>query len=135
MHGSTAWAAIEIDADRGHGMAPENRYGMRWAAWLGLVPYGIWSDSGVDHVERRVPRGRGPAGQRGAAARRCAHFGAALRLDGTSIDDLAVAVSTTIEGTWLTVVPHHRRPDRPHGYDRHHAGPQPRLLLRGATTA
>jgi len=95
-----AWAAVEIERGPRHAMQPSNRYGLRWAAWLGLVPYGIWSDSiaetsmdelrsGVDRYATQI---LGPA---------LSHFGAELA-EPTTIDDLAVAVHEAIEGTWLT---------------------------------
>ena len=95
-----AWAVAEIERGPRHAMQPSNRYGLRWAAWLGLVPYGIWSEriaatsmdelrSGVDRYATQI---LGPA---------LAHFGAELA-DPTTIEDLAVAVHEAVEGTWLT---------------------------------
>jgi len=95
-----AWAVAEIERGPRHAMQPSNRYGLRWAAWLGLVPYGIWSEriaetsmdelrSGVDRYATQV---LGPA---------LAHFRAELA-DSTTIEDLAVAVHEAVEGTWLT---------------------------------
>ena len=95
-----AWAVVEIERGPRHAMQPSNRYGLRWAAWLGLVPYGIWSESiaepSMDElrsgVERYATQILGPA---------LAHFGAQLA-EPTTIDDLAVAVHEAVEGTWLT---------------------------------
>ena len=95
-----AWARAEIERGPRHAMQPSNRYGLRWAAWLGLVPYGIWSDSiaqtSMDELRSGVDR---YAGQILGPA--LAHFGAELA-EATTIDDLAVAVHEAIEGTWLT---------------------------------
>lgn len=92
-------AIVEIQRGPQHGMQPENRYGLRWAAWLALVPYGIWSESiaaaSIDEfrkgVERYANQVLGPA---------LAHFGVTLA-EPTTIEDLAVALSTAVEGAWL----------------------------------
>jgi AcrR family transcriptional regulator len=95
----TRWAASELERGPRHGMPPENRYGLRWAAWLGLVPYGLWSDAvaepsleeyraSVRHLTDDV---LAPAFE---------HFAMALR-DDTTLDDVGVAAATAIEGTWL----------------------------------
>lgn len=95
-----AWAATEIERGPRHGMAPQSSYGMRWAAWLGLVPYGIWSDTVAttsnDEFRAGTTRLVGEVLEPALA-----HFDRRL-VEGTTIEDLAVAVSTTIEGTWLT---------------------------------
>jgi hypothetical protein len=95
-----AWAAVEIERGPRHGMDPESRYGLRWAAWLGLVPYGIWSTavatSSIEEfrlgAERYATDVLGPA---------LGHFGLTL-VEPTTLSDLAAAVSSTIEGTWLS---------------------------------
>lgn len=95
----TRWAQSELDRGPRHGMPPENRYGLRWAAWLGLLPYGLWSDAvaepsleeyraSVRHLTDDV---LAPAFQ---------HFAVTLRND-TTLDDIGVAAATAIEGTWL----------------------------------
>lgn len=95
-----AWARVEIERGPRHGMDPESRYGLRWAAWLGLVPYGIWSTTvataSTDEfrlgAERYANDVIGPALQ---------HFDLTL-LEPTTAMDLAVSASTTIEGMWLS---------------------------------
>jgi hypothetical protein len=126
-----AWAAVEIERGPRHGMEPESRYGLRWAAWLGLVPYGIWSsavaaastDEFTLGTERYADDVVGPA---------LAHFGLTVA-EPTTLTDLAVAVSTAIEGVWLNAC---MNTADPVGRD------QPieatlattlRLLIRGAT--
>lgn len=94
-----ALAKTEIERGPRHGMQPENRYGLRWAAWLGLAPYGIWSESVAtasieefrNGVERYAAEVLGPA---------LARFGLTLAFP-TTLEDLAVAVSSTVEGMWL----------------------------------
>lgn len=95
-----AWAATEIERGPRHGMAPQSSYGMRWAAWLGLVPYGIWSTT-VSTTSNDEFRAGSARLAHDVLAPALVHFERRL-VDGTSIDQLAVAVSTTIEGTWLT---------------------------------
>ena len=96
---TAAWAAVEIDAGPRHGMPPENRYGLRWVTWLGLVPYGFWSESVAaasmqeyrDGAARFASQILEPA---------LAHF--ELELAGsTTIDDVTVAASSIVEGFWL----------------------------------
>jgi hypothetical protein len=126
------WAAVELERGPRHGMHPENRYGLRWAAWLGLVPYGIWSDTVADasmaeyravadHVASNVLE---PA---------LAHFG--LRLDATTLQDLAVAVSSSIEGYWLTSSLTAEHPLDPDATLQSSLTATLRLLVRGATSA
>jgi len=60
------WAEAEIERGPRYAMEPENRRGLRRAAWRGLVQYGIWSESvasaspdeyrlGVARLDRRRP--------------------------------------------------------------------------------
>jgi hypothetical protein len=95
-----AWAAVEIERGPRHGMDPESRYGLRWAAWLGLVPYGIWSTTVAfaSREEFRLGAERYATDVVGPALE---HFGLTLAQP-TTISDLAVSVSTTIEGIWLS---------------------------------
>lgn len=125
------WAAVEIERGPRHGMAPESRYGLRWAAWLGLLPYGIWSESiatasmheyrsSVQHVAGAVLE---PAFE---------HFGVVL--SDTSIEDLATAVTSAIEGCWLNAA---LTPDDPVGRGGTIASSLAttlRLLVRGASS-
>jgi len=92
-------ASTEIDRGPRHGMDPDNRYGLRWAAWLGLVPYGIWSEriAGPSlneyrhNVERYATDVLEPA-----LSRFCLE-----PTDRTTIVHLASAMVSMIEGTWL----------------------------------
>ena len=114
-------------------MEPENCYGMRWAAWLGLVPYGIWSDtvasasmdeyrSAIDHTANDV---LAPAFER---------FGLELTT-GTSLTDVALAATTAIEGSWLNASLTADDPAGRAGKIGRSLGTTLRLIVRGATTS
>jgi hypothetical protein len=125
------WAAVEIERGPRHGMEPESRYGMRWAAWLGLVPYGIWSESiaaaslheyraGVQHVAHAVLE---PAFEQ---------FGVVLH--DASIEELATAVTSAIEGCWLNAALTPDDPVERGGTIASSLATSLRLILRGATS-
>lgn len=127
------WAAVEIERGPRHGMEPETRYGVRWAAWLGLVPYGIWSErvAGPSLDEYRLTVEHLAAAVLAPAFR---HFGLTLATDVT-VDDLAVAAAGAIEGAWLNAALTAGDPlGRP---DTNVAALATtlRLLVRGATVA
>lgn len=92
------WAAAEVERGPRHGMDPENRYGLRWAAWLALVPYGIWSDrvAGPSMREYRESVGHSTSLLEAALD----HFGVTI-VAPTTLADLAVAATSAIEGFWL----------------------------------
>lgn len=124
------WAHAEIDRGPRHGMEPENCYGLRWAAWLGLVPYGIWSESvaqpslaefrnTVHHVAAEV---LAPAFE---------HFGLTL-VDDTSLDDVALAVASAIEGCWLNAALTDRDPIGRDASIAHSLFTTLRMIVRGA---
>lgn len=124
------WAETEIERGPRHGMDPENRYGLRWAAWLGLVPYGIWSQTiadasmdeyraGADHLATRVLE---PA---------LGHFGVALADD--TMRELSVAASSAIEGYWLTSALTARHPMANGASLQTSLAATLRMLIRGAT--
>ena len=124
-------AAIEIQRGPHHGMSPENRYGLRWAAWLALVPYGIWSErvakASVDEYRQGVQR-YGTAVVGPALSR----FELALAPNVTLLD-VAVACCSLIEGFWLNACLTGRDPA---GRDQSIAAALTSslcLVLRGAT--
>jgi hypothetical protein len=97
-----AWfdAVLAGQSARGpvHGAKPTVNDGFLWALWLSAVPYGLWSEqvsrpSMKEYVQwlRRLER---------ILAEALDHFGLALR-DGTTINDLACALASLIEGVWL----------------------------------
>ena len=100
------------ESERGpqHGGEPAVGYGTLWALWLSTVPYGIWSErvqgpSMDEHLQwiDRLARELGHALE---------HFGLELR-DGTTLDDLAGAVASLIEGVWLNQCLTTRHPTKP----------------------
>ena len=126
----SCWAQAEVDRGPRHGMEPENRYGLRWAAWLGLVPYGIWSDtvarpsmaefrSTVQHVAHEM---LAPAFE---------HFGLTL-VDGTTLEDVALAATSAIEGSWLNAALTDRDPIGRESTIAHSLATTLRLIVRGA---
>ncbi len=129
-----AWldAFFGSESERGprHGGEPAVGYGTLWALWLSTVPYGIWSErvqgpSMDEHVQwvARLER---------ELARALEHFGLALR-EGTTLNDLAGAVASMIEGVWLNqclTVRHPTKPSEPIAAMLRRSG---RLLWLGAT--
>ncbi len=126
-----AWAAVEIERGPRHGMDPESRYGLRWAAWLGLVPYGIWSTTvaTTSTEEFKLGAERYAADVLGPALE---HFGLTVS-EPTTLSDLAVAVSTTIEGTWLSSCLSATDPSGRAQSIESTLATSLRLLIRGAT--
>ncbi len=126
-----ALASIEIARGPRHGMPPENRYGLRWAAWLGLAPYGIWSrevakislDEYQLGVERFATQVLEPALQ---------HFGLAIT-EPLTVRDLAVAMCSTVEGFWLNACLTAGDPLGRPGSIAAALATSLRLLVRGAT--
>lgn len=97
-----AWfdAALAGLSERGpaHGAEPAVNHGFLWALWLSAVPYGLWSEqvsrpSMAEYAQwlRRLEDVLGQA---------LRHFGRTLRA-GTTINDLACAIASAIEGVWL----------------------------------
>jgi hypothetical protein len=89
-----------------HGAKPTVNDGFLWALWLSTIPYGLWSEevsrpSMKEYVQwlRRLER---------IFTQALDHFGRALRA-GTTINDLACAVASLIEGIWLNqcLIKHH----------------------------
>jgi hypothetical protein len=114
------------------GAKPKVDYASLWALWLSTIPYGIWSkrisgSSMEENVqwEQRLEQVFGEA---------IDHFGRVLR-EGTTLTDLAGAVASLIEGTWLNQCLNQRhpfQPDQPIAVLLQRSG---RLLWEGATRA
>jgi hypothetical protein len=131
--GADEWldAFLARESARGptHGGEPALSYAFLWTLWLSAVPYGLWSEriagpSMAEHVQwvRRLGKVLGEA---------LAHFSLRLREDVT-LDDLAGAVASTIEGVWLNqclTAQHPTDPGEPIATVLQRAG---RLLWRGA---
>ena len=121
------------ESERGpqHGGRPAVGYGTLWALWLSTVPYGIWSErvqgpSMDEHVQwiARLERELGHALE---------HFGLALR-EGTTLNDLAGAIASMIEGVWLNQCLTKRHPSDPSEPIATMLRRSGRLLWLGATT-
>jgi hypothetical protein len=80
------------------GAEPSVGYGMLWALWLSAVPYGLWSERvarpSMEEHTQWIAQLEGVLGEA------LAHFGLSLR-EGTTLNDLAGAVASLIEGVWL----------------------------------
>jgi hypothetical protein len=97
-----AWfdAFLTGQAERGpvHGAKPALNDGFLWTLWLSALPYGLWSEqvsrpSMAEYVQwvERLEQAIGQA---------LDHFALTLR-DDTTINDLACAIASLIEGIWL----------------------------------
>jgi hypothetical protein len=105
-------------------------YASLWALWLGTIPYGLWSErisrpSMEEHVQW--------VGRLELVLRHALdHFGVALR-EGTTLNDLACAVASLVEGVWLNqclTTSHPCDPSEPIATALRRSG---RLLWLGAT--
>jgi hypothetical protein len=112
------------------GGRPKVDYAALWALWLSTVPYGLWSKriSGPSmeenaHWVQRLEQAFGEA---------IDHFGRVLR-DGTTLTDLAGAVASLIEGTWLNQCLNTRHPFDPQEPLATFLQRSGRLLWEGAT--
>jgi hypothetical protein len=81
-----------------HGAKPAVNDGFLWALWLSAVPYGLWSEqvsrpSMKEYVQwlRRLAQ---------IVQQALDHFGLRVR-PGTTLNDLACAIASLIEGVWL----------------------------------
>jgi hypothetical protein len=111
------------------GTEPSLNYAFLWALWLSAVPYGLWSEkirrpSMEEHLQwlDRLEA---------ILASALEHFGLSLRED-TTVNDLACAVASMIEGVWLNqclTTRHPADPSEPIATVLRRSG---RLLWRGA---
>ena len=129
-----AWvdAFFALEAARGprHGAEPAVDYASLWALWLSAVPYGLWSEQvsepsvneyrhGVALLERVL----------GEALDR---FALTLR-DGVTLTDLAYAISSLVEGAWLSQCLTTRHPSEASQPIAEVLVRSGRMLWRGAT--
>jgi BetI-type transcriptional repressor, C-terminal len=97
-----AWvdALLAGESDRGprHGEEPTVSYASLWALWLSTLPYGLWSEqiAAASMTEYRQWLDR----LAWVLEEALEHFDLSLR-EGTTIQDLASALASLIEGTWL----------------------------------
>ncbi len=129
-----AWidALFGEQAARGpqHGAKPKLNYAFLWILWLSVVPYGLWSK------EISQPSVAEYAQWLGALERlyqqALEHFGLELQ-DDVTLNDLACATGSLIEGVWLNQCLSTRHPSdasKPIDAVLRSSG---RLLWRGAT--
>jgi hypothetical protein len=97
-----AWidALLIEESTRGpsHGAKPAVNDGFLWALWLSAMPYGIWSEQVARPSMAEYAQTVGRLEQVLQAA--LEHFELTVRA-GTSINDLACAIASLIEGVWL----------------------------------
>jgi hypothetical protein len=126
-------ALLGAEAARGPvpGGEPAVGYGTLWALWLSAVPYGLWSErvrgpSLDEHLQvvANLERVLGAALE---------HFGLSLRED-TTLNDLASAVASLVEGVWLNQCLTSRNPSDPSEPIAAALVRGGRLLWRGATS-
>ena len=113
-----------------HGGEPALNYAFLWALWLSAVPYGLWSErirrpSLDEHAQwlKRLER---------VFAEGLEHFGMTTRR-GVTINDLACATASLIEGVWLNqclTAQHPSDPSEPVATVLRRSG---RILWLGAT--
>ncbi len=93
-----------------HGAEPTVNYAFLWALWLSAIPYGLWSAeisrSSMDEHTQWLQRLEQVFGQA------LDHFGLTIR-DGTTVNDLACAAASLIEGVWLNQCLTTRHPSAP----------------------
>jgi len=93
-----------------HGSEPTVNYAFLWALWLSAVPYGLWSEKirrpsleeQVQWLERLEE----------ILTSALEHFGLTIR-DGTTVNDLACAIASLVEGVWLNQCLTTRHPSDP----------------------
>lgn len=115
-----------------HGSKPDLTYAFLWALWLSAVPYGLWSKRIAKPSVAEFARWLESLEK--IYARALAHFGLTLR-QGVSLNDLAAATASLIEGAWLNqcLTTHHpSRAREPISELSRRSG---RLLWQGAVEA
>jgi hypothetical protein len=131
---SDAWidAFFATQSARGplHGARPVVNYASLWALWLSALPYGLWSEQiARPSLEEHVIWVRQ---LEGVFTRALDHYRLTLRA-GTTVNDLACAAASLIEGVWLNqclTTSHPCEPSEPISTVLRRAG---RLLWLGAT--
>jgi hypothetical protein len=113
-----------------HGGEPAVDYASLWALWLSAVPYGLWSEevSGPSMEEHARWLERLAA----VLQRALDHFGVALRED-TTVEDLACACASQVEGVWLNQCLTRRHPTVPEEPIATALRRSGRMIWRGAT--
>lgn len=129
-----AWldALLDGQSKRGpaHGATPAVDDGFLWTMWLSVVPYGHWSEQVSRPGLQEYVQWAGRLEE--AFKQALDHFGLVLRAE-TTINDLACAVASMIEGVWLNQCLTGRHPFDPSEPIATMLRRSGRLLLRGAT--
>jgi len=89
---------------------PIVNYANLWALWLSAVPYGLWSEEISRPSMEEHARWLNKLEQ--VLEEAIGHFGLALR-EGTTVNDLACAFASIIEGVWLNQCLTTRHPTDP----------------------
>jgi hypothetical protein len=130
---SDAWldAFLTDQSARGpqHSAEPALDYATLWALWLSAVPYGLWSErvAGPSVEEHR----QWVAQLEQVLGRAVDHFELRLRA-GTTVNDLACAMASLVEGAWLNQCLTDRHPSEPSAPIAETLLRSGRLLWRGA---
>jgi hypothetical protein len=95
-----ALAQAELELGPTRHMEPSNSYALRWAVWLTLVPYGIWSERIASSSTREFRLGVARY-ESELLLPMLSHFDRRLRV-GVSIQDLATGIASLVEGFWLS---------------------------------
>jgi hypothetical protein len=97
-----AWfdALLVDESARGpaHGAKPIVNYGFLWALWLSAMPYGLWSEQIVRPSMAEYAQAVERLEQ--AISQALDHFDLTMR-EGMTINDLACALESMVEGVWL----------------------------------
>lgn len=97
-----AWveALFAGQSERGptHGVKPVLSYAFLWALWLSAVPYGLWSKRVSQPSVAEFARWLESLEQ--VYSKALGQFGMKLR-EGVTLNDLACATGSLIEGAWL----------------------------------
>lgn len=111
---------------------PSVNYGLLWALWLSTVPYGLWSEAirrpSMEEYVQWLDR------LESVLQEALDHFGVSLR-EGTTVNDLACAFASMIEGVWLNQCLARRHPSDPSEPISTVLRRSGRLLWLGATEA
>lgn len=93
-----------------HGAKPSLSYAFLWTLWLSAVPYGLWSKRVAEPSVEEYALWLKSLEQVYEQALK--HFGMKLR-KGTTLNDLACATGSLIEGVWLNQCLSTRHPSDP----------------------
>lgn len=125
-----AFFAGQSERGPAHGAKPSLSYAFLWSLWLSAVPYGLWSKRVSQASVEEYARWMKSLEQ--VYERALDHFGLKLR-DGVTLNDLACATGSLIEGAWLNQCLGTRHPSDPSQPISSVLRRSGRLLWQGAT--